>query len=124
MPDPSQPTATRSTRAESTSGNSAQAEEGGYWKILWDTQSPGEVLRRAVAEDLEEAKLETSTPLSPRHRSATLASSASIIRAVRRVDTGVTAIGQYLAPDTVQAGHYLSSISRCYFSSFQSPKGL
>ena len=87
-------TATSTAQAKSPGGSSAQAETGGYWQILWHTQSPGEELRRAVAQDLEEPELETSTPLVPRRRPAALTSSASIIRAVQRVDTGVTAVGK------------------------------
>ena len=94
MPVPHQQTTTSPTQANPTSGGSAQAETGGYWQILWHAQSPGEELRRAVAEDLEEPGLETSTPVVPRRRPAALTSSASIIRAVRRVETDVTALGQ------------------------------
>mgnify|MGYP001443291045 CR=1 FL=1 len=50
-------TATSTAQAKSPGGSSAQAETGGYWQILWHTQSPGEELRRAVAQDLEEPEL-------------------------------------------------------------------
>ena len=94
MPVPRQQTTTSPTQAKPTNGDSAQAETGGYWRILWHTPSPGEELLRAVAQDMEEPGLETSTPVVPRRHPAPLTSSASVIRAVRQVETGVTALGQ------------------------------
>ena len=97
MPDQSRPNTT--SQAESKGPDSAPPS-GGYWPILWHDTSPGEKLRDAVAQDLEEGaqhRAVTSTPIVPQARRVDLSNTASVIRAVERVQrTNVTAIGQYL----------------------------
>ena len=101
MPDSSQ-RATTTSQARPRGPSSAATSGGAYWPLLWHAESPGEVIRGAVAQDMEEkAKIVmTSTPLVDRERPVDLANTASVIRAVERIqrETGVTALGQYFTP--------------------------
>ena len=112
MPDQSHPT---TSRAEPKGPGSTPAS-GGYWPLMWHETSPGEKLIDAVAQDLEEEtqqRVMTSTPIIHQARRVDLANTASVIRAVERIQrTNVTAIGQYFSPRYRQSWPSYQSISR------------